>query len=529
MPTGGYLPTFSLVRRCAKSSRGASNDNHIGHIGAHEDVASGELAHAPIEQPPPVADEPESADASQEPEPAPPPQPDVAARRGAPLVLALALACVAALAAVGGVAFVRGAFDAPRETDARAIQTSVADSILPVVYVTQFEAVGGDNPPTEAARRLAERLVVAFSRFGDIRVAGPSAPPPDAGSYLLRGRLTRQQDGNYRLGIALLAPGTREILLAREYPSFQPSDAEPAAADPTGEQSVVRALAIEIAQPLGVISADQAARFGKDPSSGPACLFIAQSYWRAPTRPKHAEAVACLTGAAGAKLPPVLAETQLSMLALDEYRNDDNPQPGPAPLDRALSHARAAIAAAPTNARAHQALMDALFLRGQTDEALRAGERALALNPLDMDILADYGARLVQSGRVREGRARLIEAADALPIHAPWHDFYLTLSAILLGDDAAALAHAQNIVSDSDPLSLLACILTARAAGAQEQLEACGRKLTALDPRYLTQPRDMLARRAFSPDVLALLTAAVESATRSQRSENRAAISATAG
>lgn len=390
---------------------------------------------------------------------------------------------------------------------------------LPTIRVQSFEAVGED-PPVGIARRVAERLAASLARYDEVRIIGPAAPasPQDIGDYLLRGRLTRRPDGGFGLGVALLAPVTREVLLPRDYPMFHPDEIATGAAGAIAETQVVRALTIEIAQPGGFISADQIARLAGETSDEGRCLYAAQSYWRQPTRESHARARACLKGVAGAALPPALVQAHLAMLALDEYRNDYSPEPGPPALDRALQHAQAAIAAAPSSPRAQQALMDALFVRGQTEPAIEAGQRAIQLNPFDMDILADYGARLVQTERPREGREKLLEAAASLPIRPPWHDFYLVLSAALIDDRTAEQSHADAIVSESDPLSLIARILAAKDRGATDQAEALGRRLVTIDPRYRTEPRALLARRAMSPPVLDLLTAAIESATRAGRS-----------
>jgi adenylate cyclase len=89
----------------------------------------------------------------------------------------------------------------------------------------------------------------------------------------------------------------------------------------------------------------------------------------------------------------------LSFLYLDEDRFGFSPKSGAtAPLDRSLEAAHRAVALDPDNARALQALMATLFFRQEVEESLRVGERALALNSYDTELLAEFGARPAESG-----------------------------------------------------------------------------------------------------------------------------------
>ncbi len=492
IPLGGYVPLFQ--RRDAEGPAGAPEAE--GRPRPEEEPAA-----------------PQSLAAVQEGvgPPASPSQP--ATRR---LKLFALVGCFAALAAAVTIAAWLGQ-SGPALTG-RAMTGHGADARevrLPVIRAPTFEAAGASDPPRDMARRLGERLVLALSRFDEVRVFGPAAPPASdpASEYLLRGRLLRRADGTFSLGVALLSPETRAILMSREFPDFQPEEAKAPSVGPHTEAAVLRGIAIDISQAHGVISADQLQRLARDRSDEGACLFAAQTYWRAPTRERHKEARDCLTGALAGVQPASLVQAHLAFLALDEYRLDYNPLPGAA-LDRALAHARAAVDAAPTSARAQQALMDSLFLRGEIDQALRAGERAITLNPYDMEIVADYGARLIQSGReIRGGRQKLLEAAVAMAVRSPWIDFYLVVSAMLVGDRNAALSHAHAIVSDSDALSLIARILAAKEESDLAKAEALARKLVALDARYRTNPRDLLARRSIAPRILDWLVANLAAVT----------------
>ncbi|MGO8550175.1 hypothetical protein ACC732_36945, partial [Rhizobium ruizarguesonis] len=57
------------------------------------------------------------------------------------------------------------------------------------------------------------------------------------------------------------------------------------------------------------------------------------------------------------------------------------------PIDRSFQAARRAVQLDPVNTRALQALMTVLFFSQRVSEALQFGERALATNPNDTELL----------------------------------------------------------------------------------------------------------------------------------------------
>ncbi|MCR2242046.1 hypothetical protein NSX57_25015, partial [Salmonella enterica] len=89
------------------------------------------------------------------------------------------------------------------------------------------------------------------------------------------------------------------------------------------------------------------------------------------------------------------AWAHLAIMTLGEHAGPapqddaDNTRP---PLDRSLAAALTAIRLAPSGARAYQALMKVLLLRGATDEAIQMGREAQTRNPYDPEIMADVGA-----------------------------------------------------------------------------------------------------------------------------------------
>jgi len=142
---------------------------------------------------------------------------------------------------------------------------------------------------------------------------------------------------------------------------------------------------------------------------------------------------------------------------LEEYRSGVNARSDDAPpLPRALQAARRAVELKPGSARAHQALADVQFARGDYPLAIEAGERAVALNPYDPNVLADFGGMLVSLGEQERGARLIREAAGALAVRPAWHDFLLFLTAYLAGDSAGAARYAALIAPDNYPPALMA-------------------------------------------------------------------------
>jgi adenylate cyclase len=163
-------------------------------------------------------------------------------------------------------------------------------------------------------------------------------------------------------------------------------------------------------------------------------------------------------------------------------------------VDRALKAALRAADLRPQGARAHQALMSALFARGEIAAALAEGEKAVALNPYDMTVLGSYGMHLVLGGELEKGKALLQQAVAESQVRTPAFSFALFLCAYLEGDDGSASYHASMLTSETYPLDLLARALDAWRTGDRDRARETTEKLAALHPTWRNDPRTRLQR-----------------------------------
>ncbi|MGL5363745.1 MAG: tetratricopeptide repeat protein [Bosea sp. (in: a-proteobacteria)] len=281
------------------------------------------------------------------------------------------------------------------------------------------------------------------------------------------------------------------------------------AADQVVLREFARRMAIRIAQPYGLLHADLRNMQGIDPAL--TCMVSAYDYWRAPTPVAHLKVRHCLETALKADPAFHPAWALLAQITLDEHRSGFNPLPGAA-LDRALTSALTARSLAPESARAAQAEMDVLFVRGDTEEAIKIGHIAVRRNPFDSDILADLGARLVQTDQPKIALPLLIRAAELNPGRPGWYDFFLFLAARQTGETALARYHAGLLVRDEAPLSLLGRALSKIDSGDLAGAAATLRKLAENEPVFRESTRDFLARRKFVPSLVDELVKTLEKA-----------------
>jgi tetratricopeptide (TPR) repeat protein len=194
------------------------------------------------------------------------------------------------------------------------------------------------------------------------------------------------------------------------------------------------------------------------------------------------------------------------MLYLDEDRFGFNPRPGtPTAPQRAIEAARLANRLDPENVRGLQALMGALFFTEQPVEALRIGERAVALNPNDTELLADFGSRVGQAGDHKRGMDLMEQALVRIPGHSGYYTGVLAQLAYLERDYKRAEALMRQVSLEKFPLyHFVSAIIYAQLGMKLEAAEARDRFLQAR-PAIFEQWDRELAKRNFRPEDSALL------------------------
>jgi tetratricopeptide (TPR) repeat protein len=415
------------------------------------------------------------------------------------LVLALAAIGVAFLAGTG-LYILRGS----------SISNSVGDQALKFDRFAPSVVVEADTvspePPDLAG--LVQRTRDAVARFDDIVIVHDNADMVSAtvrpsqirpGSLLtLRISAANAANAMVRFNARLVDQADQTLLWSREF--------DPVPAGPQGDGArtkIVQAISTAIAQPYGVIHAHVRNRLAsglrKDDPYG--CIVSGFDYWRTNDTLTHGIARGCLIQRIK-QFPNIGGlHAQLTYLHLEEYRQGYNPLPGN-PLDRALESANRATSLAPASARSHQALLAAHFARGETDAAWRAAGEAMALNPYDTEILADVGARHVQSGHYEKGLGMLQQALELNPSPPTWALTFRATALYLLGRLDQSVPAVTALRGTEYPPAMMAVIMVARQSREAVVAKQALADMMRLHPGIVNDPTAYLKRLAFDQETI---------------------------
>ena len=315
----------------------------------------------------------------------------------------------------------------------------------PALVVMPFAALGEPPAAKTYADGLTEEVLSQFARFKEITVIGRetsrSIPPGtdiarirhDLGvRYVLEGSV-RAAAHRLRIAGRLLDAETGAVLWSQTY------DEDLQARDLfTIQDDVARKVATAVAQPYGIIQRAHQTRTGAHPPDdleAYECTLRFYDYRAALSEESHAAIRTCLERAVALHPDFATAWAMLAVLYLDEDRFGFNPRIGSAtPIERSLDAARRATRLDPENVRSLQSLMMALFFAQQPAEALEVGERAVALNPNDTELLGEFGTRLGQAGAWHRGAELLEQALARNPGHSGYYSGTLSVYAYMQRD-----------------------------------------------------------------------------------------------
>jgi len=362
-----------------------------------------------------------------------------------------------------------------------------------------------DTKLAAVLHRFSALLVDAMARFDDlVTIKAPlrGAALADEVDYVIE--IDAQGLDSGAVGLARL----RSVRDGRIVWTTSSSRSSLATLQESDLAEMARRLATRLTEPFGIIPAD-ARQFL--PSPAIRCILKAFDARRAMAPEMHLAARLCLSQLVEQDPGFYPAWAHLAIMTLGEYSKapaapaaapqDDADTPRP-PLDRALAAALTAVRLAPSGARAYQALMKVLVLRGATDEAIQMGREALARNPYDPEIMADVGAMYVRLDRAPEGLPLLERATSLSVARPPRYDFYAFLGAYLVGAGKASETHAGMLAADSSEFSLLGQALKAAADAEPDKQARALAQLNEKSSLFAQDPRAYLERRGFAGSVI---------------------------
>jgi serine/threonine protein kinase/tetratricopeptide (TPR) repeat protein len=322
------------------------------------------------------------------------------------------------------------------------------------VAVLPFRHKGSDAGVEALAEGITEEIITGLSRFSYLRVIARSstgkysnessdvrAVGTELGArYVMEGSL-RQAGSRLRVGVQLIDAASGAHLWAETYERTFSPDALFELQD-----DIVPRVVSTVADIQGVLPRNMTEGLrNRDPQTLTPYEALLRSFGHHQrlNAAEHAAARAVLERAV--QEPPDRGDcwAMLSWLYREEYTHSFNPRPDP--LGRALTAARRAVDAAPTNHLAHAALAAALFFHRELGAFRAAAERSLALNSMDGLTSAYLGFQIAYSGDWERGCALAERAIQINPNHPGWYRFPLILNAYRQGDYRRALLLALKV------------------------------------------------------------------------------------
>lgn len=394
------------------------------------------------------------------------------------------------------------------------VPSEAGSSVLrPVVQVSDFDPEGTDRATLDVARSLSRHLIVGLTRFTDLAVVGADLPSEN----LAAGDATTPRDGRrvdfVLTGSVALSDGrlhVESLLLDARTGHYVWSDYIDHDLGGTSlmrlRHEIADRIVCAIAQPSGVIfsyrTREGLARSDEGSESFESVMRF-HSYWRSfdrdqfePVRqgleraivadPHYAEAYACLSQMYSNSI-------RFGYMGIATTLN---------PLRRAVALAQRAIQLSPSSSRGYLALATAYWFSGEVSGAMAALKTSLALNPNDMEVMAELGLRHALRAEWEAGVGLIDEAYRRNPALPSGYRIGLSVWHYCHGRFAEALSEAWKIEMPGViyPYVMMACS-AARLGRAKEAASALNSVLN-LDPEYASNVVRDLEGRNIHPGVI---------------------------
>lgn len=369
---------------------------------------------------------------------------------------------------------------------------------MPTLLIAPFAVLGTADAPAVGAEALGGKIAEAFALFEVVNIMttvpeGAGAAPSGRSDYRLEG--TVEYRGNQvDLRFKLIDESDSTVVWSRTFENVSANDG-------AGERAIVTELATTIVQPFGVISSTDRAKRSAGNELDPRyqAMLDGGDALRSYDPAAHARARGRLEQLT--VLDPNFANgfTLLAALYSREVMGAFM-RPGDAPpLDRALRAARRGLELKPQNARGYHVLFTVLFLRGDKDAGIAAAEKAMALNPYDFLIVAEYGGRLIYCGEVDRGIAILNQAASFGAMLPTWSHFALFVGHYVGGDLVQARSHVSHLTAETYVFGQLARALIAHRDGDAAETRRAVQAIVSLEPSWREDPRAEIGRLVNAP------------------------------
>jgi TolB-like protein len=374
---------------------------------------------------------------------------------------------------------------------------------IPYLLVKPFEDLSNVGNSHAIARGLTHELVGQIAKFKDIvTIEGSEAENDSRASigprYALVGAVDLTAD-RIRFQVRVLRRANGAVIWANSYVG----DLR-ASKFIEIEDAIAGQVATALGQPYGVIfQADSSLkpRNAPDDWAAYACTLSYYAY-RANLDPKiHPVVRECLEEAVSRFPAYATAWALLSHIYTDEVRFHFPAKPSSSlpSIDGALAAARRAVELEPDNVRALEAELLATYFKGDFDAAIKIGERALAVNPNDTELVGEFGFRLATAGYWSRGCAMIAQARERNPGPLGYYESGLATCSYFLGDYDQAMIWLKKADLPDNPIFHLNAAAIFGESG--HNVEAAQERdwLMQHAPSLLSNIRPVLAMRIARP------------------------------
>ena len=371
------------------------------------------------------------------------------------------------------------------------------------VAVLPFEYSGANADLAAFAEGLTEDIVTGLSRFSYLRVIARSSALRYARAtvdvrtvgkelgarYVMQGSL-RHAGARLRLAVQLIDAGSGVHLWAETFDrTFHPEEIFAL------QDEIVARIVSTCADTYGVLphTMSEALR-SRDPQTLTPYEAVLRSFAHFPrlSAEEHAAARAGLEHAVQQAPGYADAWAMLSMIYREEYTHRFNVRPDP--IARALTAARRAVEAAPSNHLAFHALASAQFFQREFQAFRNSAERAMALNPMDGFTAAYLGFLIAYSGEWEHGCAVVERARCLNPHHPGWYWFPSVFDAYRRGDYRGALNFALKVNMPGFWRTNFALAIAYGQLGEREAAGHAVRDLLTVRPDFAIAAREELGK-----------------------------------
>lgn len=386
-------------------------------------------------------------------------------------------------------------------------EVSRAAPEMPKVVVAAFEDVTGLPVSARLASGLTDEVAGQMARFKEMVVVTTTSPvvsaeQPDSIAalpiYRLEGRV-RLDDDRTRFSARLVDSVDGSLVWTKTY------DASLGGRELLDiERDIASEVVGALAQPYGVIAHAHAAHM-PDSVTGNwkafACKLSYYGYHGDLRRGTYASAQSCLKEIVVEFPDDATAWALLALSYVDPLRFRYRVTAVEPPrVDFAAEAARRAIEIDPENVRALQADMIAHFFTGDVSTALEIGERALAINPNDMEFVGEFGFRLALSGQWRRGCAMISSALKRNPGSMALYQSAMALCSYMGRDYEAAERWARATTPTNDALYHMMLLAIYGQLDRRQEAQTERAWLSSNAPKFLALIRTEVSSRILRPE-----------------------------